>query len=136
MKKVLKYTGIGLLSLLVLAFTLPLLFKGKIVSAVKSGINKNIEAKVDFKDVSLSLFRHFPQLSVSLENIAVTGLGEFAKDTLVSAPSIAASEPSAFRVQLEKYAIKNGYVYYRDESGDMTAEITGLNHEGKGNLDQ
>jgi hypothetical protein len=42
MKKVLKYTGIGLLSLLVLAFTLPLLFKGKIVSAVKLGINKNI----------------------------------------------------------------------------------------------
>jgi uncharacterized protein involved in outer membrane biogenesis len=184
MKKVLKYTGIGLFSLLVLAFTLPILFKGKIVSAVKSGINKNIEAKVDFTDVSLSLFRHFPQLSVSLENIAVTGLGEFAKDTLVSAPSIDASvnmmslftgrdikvkgvyfneprihalvnkegkanweitkadtsvstaQPSAFQVQLEKYAIKNGYVYYRDESSDMTAEITGLDHEGKGDLNQ
>jgi hypothetical protein len=184
MKKLLKYTGIILFSLLVIAFTLPILFKGKIVSAVKSGINKNIEAKVDFKDVSLSLFRHFPQLSVSLENIAVTGLGVFVKDTLVSAPSIdasvnfmslftgkdirikglyfnaprihalvnkdgkanweitkadtstSASEPSAFRVQLEKYAIKNGYVYYRDESSDMNAEITGLDHEGKGNLDQ
>ncbi|HJW16135.1 MAG TPA: AsmA family protein, partial [Flavisolibacter sp.] len=184
MKKVLKYTGICFLALLVLAFTLPILFKGKIVSAVKSGINKNIEAKVDFKDVSLSLFKHFPQLSVSLENIAVTGLGEFVKDTLVSAPSIDASvnfmslftgkdirikevffneprihalvnkegkanweitkadtsvstsEPSAFRVQLEKYAISNGYVYYRDESSDMTAEISELDHEGKGNLDQ
>jgi hypothetical protein len=184
MKKLLKYTSIVLFSLLLIAFTLPILFKGKIVSAVKSGINKNIEAKVDFKDVSLSLFRHFPQLSVSLENIAVTGLGVFVKDTLVSAPSIdasvnfmslftgkdirikglyfnaprihalvnkdgkanweitkadtstSASEPSAFRVQLEKYAIKNGYVYYRDESSDMTAEITGLDHEGKGNLDQ
>jgi hypothetical protein len=184
MKKLLKYTSIVLFSLLLIAFTLPILFKGKIVSAVKSGINKNIEAKVDFKDVSLSLFRHFPQLSVSLENIAVTGLGVFVKDTLVSAPSIdasvnfmslftgkdirikglyfnaprihalvnkdgkanweitkadtstSASEPSAFRVQLEKYAIKNGYVYYRDESSDMNAEITGLDHEGKGNLDQ
>jgi hypothetical protein len=184
MKKLLKYTSIVLFSLLLIAFTLPILFKGKIVSAVKSGINKNIEAKVDFKGVSLSLFRHFPQLSVSLENIAVTGLGVFVKDTLVSAPSIdasvnfmslftgkdirikglyfnaprihalvnkdgkanweitkadtstSASEPSAFRVQLEKYAIKNGYVYYRDESSDMNAEITGLDHEGKGNLDQ
>ena len=184
MKKLLKYTGITFASLLVLAFILPILFKGKIVNAVKAGINKNIDAKVEFTDVNLSLFRHFPQLSISLENIAVTGLGEYVKDTLVSAPSIDASvnfmslftgkdikvkgvyfneprihaivnkegkanweitktdtstaitEPSAIRVQLEKYAIRNGYVFYRDESSDMTAEITGLDHEGKGNLDQ
>ncbi len=184
MKKLLKYSGITLASLLVLAFILPILFKGKIVSAVKAGNNKNIEAKVDFTDVNLSLFRHFPQLSISLENIAVTGMGDFIKDTLVSAPSIDASvnfmslftgsnikikgvyfneprihaivnkegkanweitkpdtstsisEPSTFRAQLEKYAIRNGYVYYRDESSDMTAEISGLDHEGKGDLNQ
>ena len=57
MKKLLKYAGLGLLSLLILAFLLPILFKGKIVTLVKSEINKSINAKVDFKDVSLSLFR-------------------------------------------------------------------------------
>ena len=79
MKKVLKYTGIGLLALLALAFFLPILFKGKIIKIVKAEINKNIEAKVDFRDVSLSLFRHFPKLSIGLETISVVGVKEFEK---------------------------------------------------------
>ena len=185
MKKVLKYTGIGLLTLLVLAFLLPVLFKGKIVKLVKAEINKNIEATVDFKDVSLSLFRHFPKLSIGLQDISVVGLHEFKKDTLLSAKIVdvsvnllslfqatdmkvhgvylesprihalvtkegkanwditradsteaTASEPSAFQVKLEKYAIKNAYVYYKDESSDMSAEIIGLNHEGSGDFTQ
>src|SRR5689334_17311268 len=88
MKKALKITGIVLLVLIVSAFAIPILFKGKILTAVKSGVNKNVNATVDFKDLSLSLFRHFPKLSVALENISVVGKDEFAKDTLVSAENI------------------------------------------------
>ncbi len=66
MKKIMKYTGIVLLSLLVLAFLIPVFFKGKIVRLVKAEINKTIEAKVDFKNVSISLFRHFPKLSIGI----------------------------------------------------------------------
>src|SRR4051794_28464325 len=88
MKKVLKITGICLLVLFALAFTLPIVFKGKIVQLVKAQINKNLEAKVDFKDVSLSLFRHFPKLSIGLEDVSVTGVNEFEKDTLLSASTV------------------------------------------------
>jgi uncharacterized protein involved in outer membrane biogenesis len=91
MKKLLKYAGLGLLSLLILAFLLPILFKGKIVTLVKSEINKSINAKVDFKDVSLSLFRHFPKLTIGLEAISVEGVEEFKGDTLLSAPRFDAS---------------------------------------------
>ncbi|HEV8285335.1 MAG TPA: AsmA-like C-terminal region-containing protein [Chitinophagaceae bacterium] len=185
MKKVLKYTAIGLLSLILLAFLIPILFKGKIWKLVKAEINKNIEAKVDFSDVSLSLFRHFPKLSIGIENITVTGTHEFEKDTLLSAEQLDASvnlmsilkgdhikvygvylqsprihalvnksgkanweitkedstssggeNSSSFALSLEKYQIKNGYVYYKDESSNMLAEISGLNHEGKGNFTQ
>ena len=69
MKKALKITGISLLVLIALAFAIPILFKGKILTIVKNGINKNVNAKVDFKDLSLSLFRHFSKLSVALENV-------------------------------------------------------------------
>lgn len=183
MKKILKYTGIVFLALLLLAFLLPVLFKGKIVKLVKAEINKNIEAKVDFKDVSLSLFRHFPKLSIGLEDISVTGSGEFEKDTLISAGRIDASvnfwsvvsgsemkihgvylqsprihalvnengkanweitkedttagsggETAAFKIKLDKYEIENGYILYKDESIDMQAEISGLDHEGRGDL--
>lgn len=183
MKKLLKYTGIVLLSLLILAFSVPLLFKGKIVKLVKAEINKNIEAKVEFKDVSLSLLRHFPKLSVGLEDISITGVHEFEKDTLLSAKRIDASvnlwsvisgsdikvhgvflqlprihalvnksgkanweitkedttastgsESSAFKVKLEKYSIEDGYIFYKDESSDMQMEISGLDHEGSGDI--
>ncbi|HEU4634366.1 MAG TPA: AsmA family protein, partial [Flavisolibacter sp.] len=184
MKKVLKYTGIGLGTLLVLAFLLPVLFKGKIVNIVKAEINKTIEAKVEFSDVSLSLFRHFPKLSIGLENISVVGLHDYKNDTLLSASAIDASvnlmslfsgkdmkiygvylksprihalvnkngkanweiakEDSAastgasspFQVKLEKYAIENGYVYFKDQTADMSAEIEGLDHEGSGDFTQ
>ena len=88
MKKALKITGIVLLVLIVFAFAIPILFKGKILTAAKNGINKSVNATVDFKDLSLSLFRHFPKLSVALENVSVIGKDEFAKDTLVSAEKI------------------------------------------------
>ena len=48
-----------MLALIVAAFLIPVLFKKQITSLVKKEINKTLVAKVDFKDVSLSLFRHF-----------------------------------------------------------------------------
>jgi len=91
MKKFLKYTGIVFLSLIILAFSVPFLFKGRIVKLVKAEVNRNLEAKVEFKNVSLSLFRHFPQLSIGLEDISVAGIREFETDTLLSAERIDAS---------------------------------------------
>lgn len=186
MKKALKITGISFLVLLVAAFALPILFKGKILTLVKKGINENVNAKVDFNDLSLSLFRHFPKLSVALENISVVGTESFAKDTLISAKKIDVSlnllsvmsdnikvagiyldnprihalvdkngkanwdiakadtttkstdtsSSSSFKMELKKYAITDGYIFYKDEPGNMSAEISGLNHEGSGDFTQ
>jgi len=88
MKKTLKITGIVLLILLGVAFAIPLLFKGKITNLIKTQVNKSLTAKVDFSDVDLSLFRNFPRLAVRLDSLRVTGTGEFAEDTLVSARQI------------------------------------------------
>ena len=85
MKKFFKYTVISVLILLIIAALIPFMFKGKILNMTKSEINKSINAKVDFKDVDISLFRHFPKLSVGLESLHVVGINEFAEDTLLSA---------------------------------------------------
>jgi hypothetical protein len=88
LRKILKITGITLAVLLVILFVAPFIFKGKIIAIAKEQINKNINAHVDFKDLDLSFFRHFPRVSVALEELQVVGTDEFAKDTLIDAKEI------------------------------------------------
>src|SRR5258706_9474469 len=88
MRKTIKVSAVVLAVLLVLAFTLPYLFKGKILAIAREQVNKNINARVDFSDVDISLFRHFPRLAVGLENLQVVGIESFSKDTLIAAAQI------------------------------------------------
>ncbi|HNZ43041.1 MAG TPA: hypothetical protein PKN41_06840, partial [Bacteroidales bacterium] len=55
-KIVFKALGIVVALLIVLAILLPIIFKKQIVEAVKTEINKSVNAKVDFADYHLSLF--------------------------------------------------------------------------------
>ncbi len=84
MKKVLKIIGISLLVLVALAFTIPVVFKKQIQALVKKEINKSIDAKVDFSDVKLSLFRHFPRVGIIIKDLTIIGTNEFAGDTLIA----------------------------------------------------
>ena len=88
LRKTIKVSAIVIFILLALAFTLPLLFKGKILSLAREQVNKNVNAHVDFSDVDISLFRHFPRLAVGLENLEVVGIESFSQDTLISASRI------------------------------------------------
>jgi hypothetical protein len=91
MKKVLKITGITLVVLIALAFIIPVVFKKQIQALVKKEINKSLNAKVDFSDVKLSLFRHFPKVGIVIEDLTIIGLNEFAGDTLIAAKKLDAS---------------------------------------------
>lgn len=71
MKKFFKWTGITLLVLLVLLITLPFLFKGKIIEAIKSAANEQLNARVDFKDVGISLISNFPNARLRIEKFTV-----------------------------------------------------------------
>ncbi|HTQ65084.1 MAG TPA: AsmA-like C-terminal region-containing protein [Puia sp.] len=88
MKKLVKITALVFALLIVFAFAAPFLFKGKIISLIKNEANKNLNASVDFSDVDLSLFRHFPRLAVDVNDLKITGVDEFSRDTLISAKRI------------------------------------------------
>ncbi|HQD10108.1 MAG TPA: AsmA family protein, partial [Flavihumibacter sp.] len=87
-KKILTILGISLVVLFVLAITLPFVFAGKIKDLARKEMNENLRAKSGFSDVSLSFFRHFPQVSVGLDQLYITGPADFAKDTLLAADRI------------------------------------------------
>lgn len=82
MKKVLRIFLIALGVILLLLFSLPILFKSKIESVVKEKINQDIHANVDWSRFSVSFFRGFPDLSLNLHQVSVVGKAPFEGDTL------------------------------------------------------
>jgi hypothetical protein len=77
--------------ILLLLLILPSLFKGKIEQKVTEVINENITATVSFDEFSLSMFRHFPNLSMGLEGLTIVNKAPFAGDTLLHIGSFSAS---------------------------------------------
>lgn len=82
-KKILKWTGITLLVLILLLAAAPFLFKNKIKEMVAKAINEQVDATVAFEDVSLSLFSSFPKASVTVDKLSIINKAPFAGDTLV-----------------------------------------------------
>ncbi len=91
MKKGLVITGITILVIFVLLLTLPFLFQGKIKDIVKSEANKMLNAKLEFSDLSLSLIRNFPDATVSIEDLVLSGVNEFENDTLIQSGLLSAT---------------------------------------------
>lgn len=79
MKKLIKI-GISLLIVIIITLiSIPYLFKDRIEQFIKEEVNNAVNAKVDYKDVSLSLLTDFPNLHVKIEGITVDGINEFDK---------------------------------------------------------
>ncbi|MCF7559209.1 AsmA family protein [Sabulilitoribacter multivorans] len=89
MKKALKITGITLLIIIALLIAIPFAFQGQIKDIVKRFINENLNAKVEFSDVSLSFIRSFPQAHVTVSDLVITNFEPFKDETLASAKNIA-----------------------------------------------
>lgn len=89
MKKALKITGITLLIIIALLVAIPFAFQNQIKDMVKNFINENLNAKVEFSDVSLSFIRSFPQAHVTVDDLVITNFKPFEDETLVTAKNIA-----------------------------------------------
>ncbi len=89
MKKWFKRIGITVAAIFLILLVLPFAFKGKILKMAQEGASSSVNAKISFDDdLSLSLIRNFPNLSVGVNNLKVIGIDSFKHDTLFSAPEI------------------------------------------------
>src|SRR5262249_46318706 len=91
MKKILKWFGIILLVLIIAIISLPFIFKGKIIEIAKEEINKNVNAKVGFGEMDLTLISSFPYFTFSVNDVSVVGINEFEGDTLLAAKNLTLS---------------------------------------------
>lgn len=84
LKKILKIVGVVILLLLLAAFAIPYFFKDQIKAKIEAAINEKVDAKVAFADADLSLFKNFPNASVTIEKLSIINKAPFAGDTLVA----------------------------------------------------
>lgn len=89
MKKI--FIGLALVLLLLIgaAIALPVIFKDSILEKVKTLINNQVNAKVEFADFKLSFFRSFPKIQAELVDFTLIGLNEFEGDTIAAMGSLA-----------------------------------------------
>lgn len=117
LKKIAKGFGIFLVVIIIALAVTPFLFKGKIKAMVLKSINEKVDATVGFEDVSISLFRNFPNANISIEKLSIINKAPFAGDTLfysdelqlkMSVKELFKSEGET--MELQSFSSKNGLV--------------------------
>lgn len=117
LKKILKYFGFTLLSLIALLILLPIIFKGKIVDMVKEEANKSLNAKVDFGDFDLGLISTFPNFNFEINDVKVDGIDQFEGTQLASIGNLT--------LKVDLMSVISG-----DEINVKTISLSGLNING------
>ena len=80
------YIAASILLFLALLAIAPSFLRGPVEARVKAAIGRKVAAKVEWQDIGLSLFHDFPNLSLSLDRLSVTGIDRFQGDTLLAVP--------------------------------------------------
>jgi uncharacterized protein involved in outer membrane biogenesis len=103
--------GLGFAAILLLflgvLLLVPMLFKKQIGDKIQAVANNKLTAQLHFDNYDLSFFRHFPKLSISLEQLSIIGKEEFEGDTLLYVPAfeLAINVSSLLSDKMEIYGI-------------------------------
>jgi len=106
-KKLLIIISATVLAIFLILLLAPVLFKGKILNIAKTELNKMLEAKVDFSDLKLSFIRNFPNAYVALEDLTVTGTGEFTDETLVAFKRLSVTVDIMSVIKMDNIQVKS-----------------------------
>ncbi|HLG02936.1 MAG TPA: AsmA-like C-terminal region-containing protein [Bacteroidia bacterium] len=104
-RRILKWSGITILLLLITAIILPFIFKDKIVELAKAEINKSLNATVSWGDFDLSLITSFPDFRFTINDLRVVGKDVFVNDTLAYLPALKLDLDLMSVIKGERYQI-------------------------------
>ena len=79
----LKISGFAVALILAFMVLFPFFFKEKINSITQDYLNEQVQSGLSFQNINLTFFRHFPNLTVSLDELLILGKEGFEIDTLV-----------------------------------------------------
>ncbi|APQ17880.1 AsmA-like C-terminal region-containing protein [Maribacter hydrothermalis] len=87
-KKILKIVGVLLLLIIAVIIAAPFFLEAKIGDIIKTNVNKNVNATLDFSDAHLSLVSSFPNAEVNFKDVVLINKAPFEGDTLFKATSL------------------------------------------------
>lgn len=76
-RRIMKWTGIGFLVLLLILILIPVIFKDKIQKIAVEEVNKMLLADFNFEDFDLTFISTFPEMTVRFDGVTVTGRDKF-----------------------------------------------------------
>ncbi|MCB9001987.1 MAG: AsmA family protein [Bacteroidales bacterium] len=74
----------GVLLIVIASVIISMVYKPQLMQLARTEINKKIEAKVNFRDINVSLIKGFPNLYVGLKDFSIVGIDSFKNDTLLT----------------------------------------------------
>jgi len=86
--KIAKYFGITFAVLLGLLFLTPIVFEDQIKEQIKKTANERLSAELNYSDVSVSFFRHFPSLTLTLNNLSLNGSAPYKNEKFITAKEV------------------------------------------------
>ncbi|MEG0187135.1 MAG: AsmA family protein, partial [Algoriella sp.] len=87
--KVLKITGFSLGGIALVLYVSPYFFKDQINDGIKEIAKDYVKTEIEFKDLDISFFNHFPKLTVTLTDSSIKGSAPYQTENLISAKEIA-----------------------------------------------
>ncbi|AXB56394.1 AsmA-like C-terminal region-containing protein [Flavobacterium fluviale] len=86
--KIAKYFGITFVVILGLLFLTPIVFEDQIKEQIKKTANERLSAELNYSDVSVSFFRHFPSLTLTLDNLSLNGSAPYKNEKFITAKEV------------------------------------------------
>jgi hypothetical protein len=135
--KILKWTALGIICILVLLAGFSIFLQDKIVTIFINSVNKNLSTKIEVAKGSFSLINKFPKGSVKLERVFIHSSPKFDRtqfkktntDTLLYAKSVICefkiTDIINGRYNIESINVNSGLLYlFSDSSGGINYDIS------------
>ena len=124
----LKRIGLFLGGVILLVSVLPYLFPGFVTEKLSNWANNHLRGKLVFSHATLSFFARFPDLTLTLYDVTLSGSAPFAQDTLVAAHEISfgVNLPSLLkqRIIIDKIFLADGQINVQvDQRGQASYNV-------------
>ena len=86
--KTAKYLGITFVVIIGLLFLTPIIFEDQIKEQIKKTANEKLSAELNYSDVSVSFFQHFPSLTLTLSDLHLNGSAPYTNEKFITAKEV------------------------------------------------